>query len=260
MINQSTKIMNYLLKKPETVGILVNTATILGASIYLYRKIGVLEQELNKHSENLTLTIKKIKDIQITKKHIAQIANAIKKLDEMTNIHSGELYSIKDVIRFQAQQIQELQSSLKELHEEDHNIKLVDNQYIRSLNNHFQRFQQQYGNSQQYGQFRKQYGQPQMNQQYAQQQYGQPQMNQQYAQQQYGQPQMNQPQMNQPQQYGQPQMNQPQQQYNQQSQPVNQSQNFSGSLLDFTDMEEDVESHVDAVRKAQQLKYGESSF
>ena len=53
------------LKKPETVITLINTAALLGVSVYFYRRINLLEQEIDKHTEHLTSTIKKVKEMQV---------------------------------------------------------------------------------------------------------------------------------------------------------------------------------------------------
>ena len=169
------------LKKPETIITLVNTAALLGISIYFYRKTNNLESELNKHSEHLTSTIKKVKEIANTKKYIAQIANAIKELNNYSAVYSRDIENLKEIIKFQNQQIQELHSFVLTLRPEDNktDFKLKENPHIFTINPFHRGFTQVSMN---------QNPQPQM----------QPQM----------QGQMNLPQMNQPQMT---QMQQPQQ-------------------------------------------------
>ena len=117
------------IKKPETVITLVNTAALLGASIYFYRKINNLELELNKHSEHLTLTVKKVKEIANTKKHIAALANAIKDVNQTIGVHSQNIDFLKEIVKFQNDQIGELQKVVLTL-KEDLEFKLKDNPHI----------------------------------------------------------------------------------------------------------------------------------
>ena len=133
------------LKKPETIITLVNTAALLGISIYFYRKTNNLESELNKHSEHLTSTIKKVKEIANTKKYIAQIANAIKELNNYSAVHNRDIESLKEIIKFQNQQIQELHSFVLTLRPEDNksDFKLKENPHIFTINPFHRGFAQQ---------------------------------------------------------------------------------------------------------------------
>ena len=102
-------------KRPETVITLVNTAALLGASLYFYKKINGLEVELNKHSEHLTTTVKKVREMTIYKKHIATLGNAIKQLNFQLQAQSQDVESLKDLVRYQSRQIEELQNTLRGL-------------------------------------------------------------------------------------------------------------------------------------------------
>ena len=126
------------IKKPETVITLLNTAALLGASIYFYRKINNLELELNKHSEHLTLTVKKVKEIANTKKHIAALANAIKEVNQNLGLNSQNIDFLKEIVKFQNEQIGELQKVVLTL-KEDLEFKLKDNPHISRI-----MYQQQY--------------------------------------------------------------------------------------------------------------------
>ena len=124
------------LKKPETVIGLINTAALLGATFYFYRKTTNLEVELNKHSENLTSTIKKVKDLYLTKKHIATLAGAIKNQNNVLDISSRDIEILKEIIRVQASQITELQNLFSTLRLKDNDIaeiKLKDNPQLRII-------------------------------------------------------------------------------------------------------------------------------
>ena len=103
------------LKKPETIFTLANTAALLGASVYFYRRINGLEQELDKYSEHLTSTIKKVKEIQIIKQHVKQLAQAIRELNNTTGAQKNELAYLRNLSSFQKNQIEELQAQAKEL-------------------------------------------------------------------------------------------------------------------------------------------------
>ena len=128
------------IKKPETVITLLNTAALLGASIYFYRKINNLELELNKHSEHLTLTVKKVKEIANTKKHIAALANAIKEVNQNLGLNSQNIDFLKEIVKFQNEQIGELQEVVLTL-KEDFDFKLKNNPHIPRIM--YQQFQPQ---------------------------------------------------------------------------------------------------------------------
>jgi len=128
------------IKKPETVITLLNTAALLGASIYFYRKINNLELELNKHSEHLTLTVKKVKEIANTKKHIAALANAIKEVNQNLGLNSQNIDFLKEIVKFQNEQIGELQEVILTL-KEDLEFKLKNNPHIPRIM--YQQFQPQ---------------------------------------------------------------------------------------------------------------------
>ena len=103
------------LKKTETIIGLVNTAALLGAIVYFYKKINNLELELNKHSEHLTSTVVKVKDIANTKKFLAQLGNAMKELNGMIGVDRKNIESLKQIILYQSAQISELHSVIQTL-------------------------------------------------------------------------------------------------------------------------------------------------
>ena len=102
------------LKKPETIISLINTTALLGASVYFYRRINGLEQELDKNTEHLTSTIRKVTELQITKQHIKQLAAAIKDLNNAMGIQKNELLYLRSMTGFQSDQIKELQGLSKD--------------------------------------------------------------------------------------------------------------------------------------------------
>jgi len=166
------------LKKPETVITLINTAALLGASIYFYKKTNNLELELNKHSEHLTLTVKKVKEIANTKKHIATLAEAIKKLNFSLGNQNSEIESLKEIVKYQNNQITEMQKFILEMRDEENKneFKLKENPHINSIL--YRPYQQ---------------GFPQQQQGFPQQQQGFPQQRQGFPQQQQGYQQIRQP-------------------------------------------------------------------
>jgi len=121
-------------KKPETVISLFNTAALLSASIYFYKKINSLEVELNKHSENLTSTVKKVREIGIYKKHIAVLGNALKELNSALGSSYRDIEVLKEIVKYQANQIDELKTGITKL-DPDNKIefKLKENPHLRSL-------------------------------------------------------------------------------------------------------------------------------
>ena len=123
------------LKKPETVITLINTAALLGASIYFYKKTNNLELELNKHSEHLTLTVKKVKEIANTKKHIAALADAIKKLNHSLGSQNNDIEMLKEIIKYQNNQIKELHTFVLSLRDEENKeeFKLKENPHIQYI-------------------------------------------------------------------------------------------------------------------------------
>ena len=130
------------LKRPETAISLVNTAALLGASIYFYKKINNLELELNKHSEHLTTTVKKVREMTIYKKHIGALGNAIKEINNLLGNSHREMETLKELVRFQANQITELQKTIGKLDTENKlELKLKENPYLRALAPQMQRMQ-----------------------------------------------------------------------------------------------------------------------
>ena len=103
------------LKKPETIITLINTAALLGASVYFYRRINGLEQDIDKQSEHLTSTIKKEKEMQVTRQHVKQLANAIRELNNIMGAQRNEINGLQNIIGFQKDQIKELQGETKTL-------------------------------------------------------------------------------------------------------------------------------------------------
>jgi len=121
------------LKKPETIITLVNTAALLGAVVYFYRRISHIEEKLDTHGEHLTSTIKKVKEIQLTKKHIEQIVAAIKSSNGKINFHSSEIQRFQQSNSIQNDQIKELQELVSELITEKE-IKQTSNPHINPYN------------------------------------------------------------------------------------------------------------------------------
>jgi hypothetical protein len=103
------------LKKPETIITLTNTAALLGASVYFYRRINGLEQDLDKYSEHLTTTIKKVREIQVIKQHVGQLAQAIRELNNTAGAQRNELTYLRNLSGFQREQIKELQGQAEKL-------------------------------------------------------------------------------------------------------------------------------------------------
>ena len=117
------------LKKPETIISLINTTALLGVSVYFYRRINGLEQEIDKHTEHLTSTIKKVKEMQVTKQHIQQLAGAIRELNNVIGAQRNELNVLRNLTNFQNDQIKELQGQTKEL---GGDVKLLQQPYFPS--------------------------------------------------------------------------------------------------------------------------------
>ena len=267
------------LKKPETIITLINTAALLGASVYFYRRINGLEQEIDKYSEHLTSTIKKVKEMQITKQHVKQLAAAIRELNNAMGAQRNELSYLRNLSSFQREQIQELQEQSKELGA-DCKLTQVPFQQQNRYNQGFPGYNgSQQGVQQQISQqtasrqgYQPGFNQPGFNQtpptpQPQQRSYNPAPM---MAQRQYSPQQMPQPQIPQmPQQMSQPQMPQQmsQPQYHQQGQ--NQQGQFQGGYnqpgtADLLNLElgnmnnypqvdqddDDLDSEIDAVRRA----------
>jgi hypothetical protein len=97
------------LKDMRTVITIANTAALLGISLYFFRRIKVLEGEIDKHSDDinkqskyLTSTIKKLKDIQHVSKNLSQIADYVKGLD-------AKVTQLTSIVGMQNNQILDLQ-------------------------------------------------------------------------------------------------------------------------------------------------------
>jgi len=257
-------------KKPENIVTLVNTAAILGASVFFYRKFNGLEQELNKHSEHLTSTIKKVREIQITKKHIGQLANAIKELNMNIMNNRRDLEGMKEVILFQNQQIKEIHEIIEKTNEEE-TIKHKENNFIRYIQsapnnfNSYNSYQRSYTPTQSFSQ-----SQNLRNNNYNQQYKPQPQFNpnmmrrnvpkqRPYTQDNFNNQQLRYPQRNQAPMYN-PNYNQQVQNQQYIQQQYGEPQNFQKSYDELIDLnytnnpeyetEDDVDSQIDMIRKA----------
>ena len=262
------------LKKPETVITLINTAALLGASIYFYKKTNNLELELNKHSEHLTLTVKKVKEIANTKKHIAVLADAIKKVNYSLGSQDNEVETLKEIVKYQNSQIIELQKFILEMRDEENKneFKLKENHHIQNI---LYRSNYQQGTPQRIQQPQNFQGQGFQQPQQQSQNFRQPQQPQNFRQPQQFQQQFQQQQpqqFQQPQNYrqlpprndslidlefsqrnqGHPQQNYPQQNFQQQNYPQQnfQQPGFSQSYDD--DGIDDEDAAIDAVRRARQ--------
>ena len=97
------------LKKPEMLLGLTNTAALLGASLYFYRRLNNIETDLEKQSEDLLSTINKVKEMQIHKQHIKQLAGAIRELNNVMGSQRNEISSLNNILNFQKRQIHEIQ-------------------------------------------------------------------------------------------------------------------------------------------------------
>lgn len=128
-----------VVKKPETIITLLNTAALLGASIYFYKKIQGLEEDLNKHSEHLTFTVKQTKELMPLKTQMNKVAAAIREINTNMNnglsFHQKETEILREFVKFQNIQIGELYSLVQSLKPENSNleIKNKDNPNLAAL-------------------------------------------------------------------------------------------------------------------------------
>lgn len=89
------------LKRPEAI-ISVSTAVgLICASIYVNKQISTINDKLNDHAEALATAVKRLAEIQVYGDNIKQIAEATKRLSELTNSNAKEidynLNSLKDL-------------------------------------------------------------------------------------------------------------------------------------------------------------------
>lgn len=250
------------LKKPETIITLINTAALLGAVVYFYRRISNIEEKIDTHGEHLTSTIKKVKEIQLTKKHIEQIVAAIKSSNGKINFHSSEIQRFQQSNTIQDEQIKELQEIISGKLEEIE-LKHTSNPHLSpyNYNNYRSEWSDSYANNPGYNSNIQPQHYPRQNnspippqaqqvQRHQPQQYQNPQAQYQPPQpQQYQNPQAQYSSNRPPQQY-QPQYppHQPQPQYSQPSPLIH----FDNNLQSFS--EEDVDNTIDAVRRARALQ------
>lgn len=138
------------LKKPETIISLINTTALLGVSVYFYRRINGIEQELVKHTEHLTSTIKKVKEMQVVGGHVKQLAGAIRDLNGIMGAQKNEISLIRNFVDYQQNQIDELQGHAKESGAElkltQHPLSQMQNQGFNQGFNQGHRPNQGYGN------------------------------------------------------------------------------------------------------------------
>jgi len=115
------------IKKPETIISLINTTAILGVAVYFYRRVNGLEQEIDKHTQHLATTINKVKEMQVVKQHIQQLAGAIREMNNVTGSQKNELIHLRSLVAFQNDQIKELQAQTTDL---GGSVKLLQQPYF----------------------------------------------------------------------------------------------------------------------------------
>jgi uncharacterized protein YoxC len=118
------------LKKPEMILGLSNTMALLGASVYFYRKMNEMREDLDRYSEHLASTVNKVKELQITKQNVKQLASAMQELNNKMGEQRNDLLQLKTLTNYQRGQIEEIQVRSNEM---GINFKLTGNN--QALNN-----------------------------------------------------------------------------------------------------------------------------
>lgn len=67
-------------RKPEMIIAIIAIIGIIAVAVYFYRKIGMLQEELNKHNERMSTVVKKIGEMP-QQAHIGQIIEKLKQQD-----------------------------------------------------------------------------------------------------------------------------------------------------------------------------------
>jgi len=121
-----------VLKKPEILITLANTCATLGMAIYFYKKTNNLEVQTAKLTGHLAEVVKRVGVLVNLKKQLEFLADNLKSTNNYVGMHNQELYTLKEIIRFQNNQITELQSVFIAIKPEENKteIKLRDNHLL----------------------------------------------------------------------------------------------------------------------------------
>lgn len=126
-----------VLKKPEILITLANTCATLGMAIYFYKKTNNLEVQTAKLTGHLAEVVKRVGVLVNLKKQLEFLADNLKSTNNYVGMHNQELYTLKEIIRFQNNQITELQSVFLAIKPEENKteIKLRDNHLLSNSQN-----------------------------------------------------------------------------------------------------------------------------
>lgn len=83
------------MKKPETVISLATAAGLVGSSVYFYKKIQTIEEDLEKFSETLSTVTGKVNEHQSQANQISQVGNYLREMAEKLEAINREVVNLK---------------------------------------------------------------------------------------------------------------------------------------------------------------------
>lgn len=96
----------------KTIVTVLNSASLLGITLYFYNEIKKIKETCNTQSQHLTNAIKKIQELQHSTNHISQLASAIKQINIVAGNMSNDIKKINNSINTQNNKISYLQSNM----------------------------------------------------------------------------------------------------------------------------------------------------
>lgn len=103
------------LKKPEMIVSLTTAVSLVGASVYFYKKIHGQEEELNKLSGNLANTIQKVGEMQHHGHHIQELSETIKQLNGEVSKQRDVLSELRTAMDYHQECIQIIVEAMREI-------------------------------------------------------------------------------------------------------------------------------------------------
>lgn len=87
------------LKRPEMIVSVATATGLIGAIIYFYKRENALQEEINKLSDHIATTTRKVGEMQIYGEHIHQLADAINALSATLKKHDQSLNELRESLK-----------------------------------------------------------------------------------------------------------------------------------------------------------------
>ena len=85
---------------------------LVGSTIYFYKRSNALQTELDKISDHLSATIKKVADMQIHGAHIEDLAKSVRELNMVAKRHNDVIKELQDITNNHTEELEEVHYTL----------------------------------------------------------------------------------------------------------------------------------------------------